>query len=324
MKASTTALATLLALTGLSFGRLEEVTDFGSNPTGLKMFVELPLSIVNAQKDDNVSGKSIIVHVSTLKYYQPHPPTNTTQQLHSCYSDAFRASTEVNLPELGDSLDFILIYPESTRNSNCWDVGSAASLTHNGGGDAGGIISMINHTVTTYAADKTKIFILGSSEGGSMTNVMAGSYPDVFAAAVAYRGAGFACYAGSAGTDPKPMNTNQTCAEGIKHTPAQWGAFVRNAYPGYAGARPRMMIVNDVEDTLVRAQAGYETLMQWAEVLGVTNTANETGNAVEQGPEFTKMIYGTENKLVGYFGTLEAGNQVKVAVPAVLKFFGLQ
>ncbi|EAT79416.1 hypothetical protein HBI56_051720 [Parastagonospora nodorum] len=306
MKTSITALVTLLALAGLSFGRLEEVTDFGSNPTGLRMFVELPLSIINAQKDDNVSGKPIVVH------------------LHSCYSDAFQASTEINLPELGESLDFILIYPESTRNSNCWDVGSAASLTHNGGGDAGGIISMINHTVTKYAADKTRIFILGNSEGGSMTNVLAGSYPDVFAAAASYRGAGFACYAGSAGTDPKPMNTNQTCAEGIKHTPAQWGAFVRNAYPGYAGARPRMMIVNDVEDTLVRAQAGYETLTQWAEVLGVTNTANETGKAVEQGPEFTKMIYGTENKLVGYFGTLEAGKQVKVAVPAVLKFFGLQ
>ena len=80
--------------------------------------------------------------------------------------------------------------------SNCWDVNTAASLTHGQGGDALGIVSQVNYTIEKYGADRSRVYVMGFSSGGMMTNVMAGSYPDVFEAGAAYSGVAHACFAG--------------------------------------------------------------------------------------------------------------------------------
>lgn len=80
--------------------------------------------------------------------------------------------------------------------SNCWDVQNPASLTHDQGGDALGIVSMVNYTIDRYSADRERVYVMGFSSGGMMTNVMAGSYPDVFEAGAAYSGTPHACFAG--------------------------------------------------------------------------------------------------------------------------------
>jgi poly(3-hydroxybutyrate) depolymerase len=80
--------------------------------------------------------------------------------------------------------------------SNCWDVHNPDSLTHGQGGDAGGIISMVNYTLDKYSGDRERVYVMGFSSGGMMTNVMAGSYPDVFEAGAAYSGVAFGCFQG--------------------------------------------------------------------------------------------------------------------------------
>ena len=215
-----------------------------------------------------------------------------------------------------------MIYPQTTRFSNCWDVNAPATLTHGAGGDSAGIISMINYTLQKYNGDKSKVFVMGGSSGAMMANVMVGSYPEVFEAGAAYSGTAFACFAGSK-SDPTPFGANQTCAQGLTHTPEQWASFVTNAYPGYTGKRPRFLVAHGLADSLVRPQCGYEQLKQWSAVLGVTNTANQTGASVDEGSQYTKMIYGDSNKLVGYFGQ-GVGHIAPVVEPVLLKLFGLQ
>ncbi len=80
--------------------------------------------------------------------------------------------------------------------SNCWDVQNGASLTHGQGGDALGIVNMVNYTIDKYSADRARVYVMGFSSGGMMTNVMAGSYPDVFEAGAAYSGVAHACFLG--------------------------------------------------------------------------------------------------------------------------------
>jgi acetylxylan esterase len=225
------------------------------------------------------------------------------------------------LPSYSDSLGFILIYAQTTKYSNCWDVNNAGSLTHGGNGDALGIVSMVNYTLEKYNGDKSKVYVMGGSSGAMMSNVMVGSYPDVFEAGAAYSGTAFACFAGSK-SDPTPMGSNQTCAQGLKHTPEEWAKYVYNAYPGYTGKRPRFLVAHGLTDTLVRPQAGYEQLKQWSAVLGVTNTQNLTGSQVDAGSQYTKMVYGDGTKLVGYFGQ-GVGHIAPPVEPVLLKFFGL-
>lgn len=150
---------------------------------------------------------------------------------------------------------------------------------------------------------------------------MVGAYPDVFEAGAAYSGAAFACFAGSL-APPTPFGNNQTCAQGMQHTPEQWTQFVYNAYPGYTGRRPRMQVIHGLADALVRPQCGYEQLKQWSAVLGVTNTKNNTGSTVPEGSQYTEMVYGNGSQLVGYFGQ-GVGHFAPPNEPVMLKFFGL-
>lgn len=56
------------------------------------------------------------------------------------------------------------MWPSST--TECWDVSSKASLTHDGGGDSNAIANMIKYAVATYQIDPMKVFVTGGSSGG--------------------------------------------------------------------------------------------------------------------------------------------------------------
>jgi acetylxylan esterase len=176
---------------------------------------------------------------------------------------------------------------------------------------------MVNYTLAKYNGDAKKVYVMGSSSGAMMTNAMAGTYPEVFEAGAAYSGVAHACFAGAAGSTP--FAANQTCAQGLQHTPEQWGAFVHNSHPGYNGTRPRMMIVHGLADTLVKPQAAAEALKQWSNVLDVQWSKNVTG---VPSSAYTQEIYGDGTKLQGFFG-VGVGHTAPVNEDLMLKFFGI-
>jgi hypothetical protein len=101
-----------------------------------------------------------------------------------------------------------------------------------------------------------------------MTNVLLGDYPDVFKAGAAFMGVPFFCFR----TDD-PSMWNNACANGqVTHTPADWGNFVRNAFPGFTGARPRMQLFHGTADTTLAFPNFNEEIKQWTNVLGVSQT----------------------------------------------------
>ncbi|KAH8777234.1 feruloyl esterase B [Hyaloscypha finlandica] len=212
----------------------------------------------------------------------------------------------VALPSYADTNGFIVIYPSTPNSSHCWDVQSVGSLTHGQGGDALGIISMVNYTLSKYSGDPARVFAMGGSSGAMMTNVLAGSYPDVFEAGAAFSGTVHACFAGAASA--APATPNQTCQMGLEHTAADWGNFVHNSYPGYTGRRPRMMIFHGLADGL-----------QWSYVLDVPWSKNVTGFP---SAAYTQEIYGDGTKLQGFFGQ-GVGHIAPVNELVMLKFFGL-
>lgn len=142
---------------------------------------------------------------------------------------------------------------------------------------------------------------MGGSSGGMMTSVMIGAYPDVFAAGATYSGVAFACFAGSL-SDPTPYGSNQSCAQGLQHSPDDWARFVKNAYPAYSGRRPRVLVAHGLADNLVHPQCAYEQLKQWSAVMGLKNTKNVTGSACPEGSQYTQLVYGDGTQLVGYLG----------------------
>jgi acetylxylan esterase len=121
---------------------------------------------------------------------------------------------------LADTNGFIVVYPNSPRSGGCFDVNTNQTLTHNGGGDSQGIASMISYAISNYGVNPSKVYVTGTSSGAMMTNVMAGSYPNLIAATSIYSGVPFACFAGAS-------DWNSACALGqITKTAAQWVSLI--------------------------------------------------------------------------------------------------
>ncbi|KAF2021287.1 carbohydrate esterase family 1 protein [Aaosphaeria arxii CBS 175.79] len=243
--------------------QLTQIKDFGPNPRNVSMYIYVP---------KNLTAKPPILVV-------PHWCHGTAQ-------DAFRGRPYASL---GDQYGFISIYPDSPNKADqCWDVSSKQSLTHNGGGDALGIVSMVRWALEKYGGDKNRVFVTGTSSGAMMTNVLIGSYPDVFAAGSAWAGVPFGCYA----ADGFGVWSDD-CAKGkIIKNGTEWAAIVKAAYPGYNSFRPKIQVFHGTKDDILFPQNLKEEIKQWTAVLGLSSTpTSTTPNTPLKG--WTRYRYGT-------------------------------
>ncbi|MFI6932576.1 PHB depolymerase family esterase [Streptomyces sp. NPDC050287] len=238
---------------------LTEVTNFGTNPSNLQMYLYVPDSVT--------AHPAVVVAV------------------HYCTGSGPAMYNGTEWARLADRYGFVVVYPSVTRASKCFDVASPQALKRGGGSDPVGIKSMIDWVTRTYSADTSKIYATGISSGAMMTNVLLGDYPDVFAAGAAFSGVPFGCFATTDGSE-----WNSACANGtVTHTPQEWGDLVRSAYPGYTGPRPRMQVWHGTEDDVLRYPNFGEEIKQWTNVLGAGQTPAATDSPVSG---WTRTRYG--------------------------------
>jgi poly(hydroxyalkanoate) depolymerase family esterase len=253
-------LACALAAPTAQAGTTSQLTNFGSNPKNLPMYLYTPT---------NVGAKPpILLH------------------LHACHASnggQSMCSSGNSFAQQADKYGFFMVCPSAVSSDQCWDVHSTADLTHNGtGSDAEGMMSAIDYVIANKNADANRVYVAGYSSGGMMTQAMIGAYPDVFKAGAAFAGVPFACFAqGSIDS----LGWSSTCATGnVTKTGAQWGDLVRAAYPGYTGPRPRIQLWHGSLDTTVAFHNFAEAIKQWTNVLGVSETPTSTeNNAIQSG-----------------------------------------
>ncbi|MFG1890460.1 PHB depolymerase family esterase [Micromonospora sp. NPDC049051] len=257
----TAGLATALMAAGLalaapaltrpaSAASLTQVTNFGDNPGGMLMHIYVP--------DVRPADPAIVV------------------AMHGCGGSgpAFHSSSE--FASVADRHGFIVIYPSATQQAgfgNCFDTWSEAAKQRGGGSDPVSIISMVTYAQRQYGGDPNRVYATGSSSGGMMTNHMLALYPDVFKAGAAFMGVPFNCFANAA---DYPPGASRCTGGSMDRTPQQWGDAVRQAYPGYSGVRPRVQLWHGTNDTLVPYQLLQESIEQWTDVFGLSQTPTST------------------------------------------------
>ncbi|KAF2460557.1 acetylxylanesterase aceA [Lineolata rhizophorae] len=255
---------------------LEEVTDFGANPTGARMFIYVPDS-APVEKPAVVLG------------------------IHWCHGDAQAYYNGTPYRWLADDYGFIVVYPSTPNLSdNCWDVSSDETLMRDGGGDSEAIANMVRWTIDEFDADTSRVFVTGLSSGAMMTNVMAATYPDLFVAGTVYSGVAAGCFASPTGAVDE---WNSLCADGqVIKSPEEWATVVRDMYPGYNGTRPKMRIHHGTDDQTLNVQNYWETMKQWAGLLGYDyeDPVSTTQNEPQQG--YTNTTWGPNVE-----GILESG-----------------
>ena len=145
--------------------------------------------------------------------------------------------------------------------------------------------------------------------------MLAATYPDLFAAAIVYSGVPCGCFF----TD-SVAGWNNSCSGGsVQATPERWAQWVRDAYPGYNGPRPRMQIYHGSADATI-APANYNySIAQWSTVFGYPQVpAQEKADTPER--SYTTQVFG--DHLVGVYAR-GVGHGVPVHGAEDMKFFGL-
>ncbi|KAK3386097.1 Alpha/Beta hydrolase protein [Podospora didyma] len=295
---SRAAAALVLLLPVAQAASLVKVTDdFGANPTKVGFYIYVP--------DVLPSNPAILVNP------------------HWCHGTAQAAYAGSQYATLASKHGFIVIYPNSPNAADqCWDVSSQQTLSHNGGGDSLGIVSMVKWTLNKYHGDASRVFVTGVSSGAMMTQVLVGSYPDIFAAGSAFSGVPFGCFAPAGNNSGVYGYWSDDCAKGkTVKTPEAWGAIVKAAYPGYSGWRPKLQIFHGTNDEVLNYQNHLEAVKEWTAVLGLSQTPT---SVVQNTPVsgWTKSVYGTNNWFEA-FSAAGVPHNIQVQENTVLAFFQL-
>ena len=152
-----------------------------------------------------------------------------------------------------------------------------------------------------------------------MSNVLAATYPNLISAVSLYSGVPAGCFvSASGGVD----QWNNSCSGGqSKATPEAWGNVVRNMYPGYDGPRPKMQIWHGSADATLAPANYQETIKQWTNVFGVSQTPS---SVVKDSPArgYETQNFGSTGMVQGIYAS-GVGHSVPANLTASEAWFGL-
>lgn len=129
-----------------------------------------------------------------FKLYRPSghygQPLPLVVMLHGCTQspDDFALGTGMN--QRAREQGFFVLYPEQAQEANparCWNWFMQVDQMR-GGGEAALLASMTLAVMQQHGMDAKRVFIAGLSAGGAMAAVMAGAYPEIFAAVGVHSG----------------------------------------------------------------------------------------------------------------------------------------
>ena len=260
---------------------LVEVTGFGSNPGGLKMFSYVP---------PNLSGRLALVVV-----------------LHGCGQRAAGYDLGAGWSTLARRYGFALLMPEQqpVKNANtCFNWFNPEDVTR-GRGEVCSIRQMIGKMTADHPINRSRIFVTGLSAGGAMTSAMLATYPEVFAAGAIIAGLPYGV----------ASNVREALSGMMQSSPRsarELGDFVRAA-SRHKGPWPKVSVWHGSADRTVNPANADEIVKQWLDLHGVQETPmseamvdghprriwwNAGGETVIESYTITDMAHGTPLGLV--------------------------
>jgi acetylxylan esterase len=248
---------------------------------------------------------------------------------HACQSSVSgQISANAKIKAAADKNGFVMIFPDN-QGQNCWDVGSTKALTHDGGGDPHAVAQMVRYALKKYSGDSSRVYALGGSSGGMMTQALLAIYPEIFVAGAPRAGVPCGCWAveyDKGGT----AQWSVPCANGtVSKTEEQWGDIVRAINPSYTGHRPRVQLMQGDADATISYKNMAESIKQWTNVLGLNTTPDSTAKITSSasGETYTYNCKFWKNKcgytvLESWFAVGKP-HSMKYEEDAIMKFFGI-
>lgn len=157
-------------------------------------------------------------------------------ELHGCSSNADEEARWSRFNTLAETFKVLVAYPEQDPNANgskCWNW----FLPDHQSRDAGEpslIAGITREVMGRWNVDARHVYIGGISAGGAMSDIMAVTYPDLYAAAMVYAGCEY---------------KGESCTGAVAALPAETsGQMAYQAMGAYARVVPVLVIQGDTDE----------------------------------------------------------------------------
>lgn len=214
--------------------RLEELTNFGSNPGNLRMHIYVP---------DGVGPSPALVVA-----------------LHGCTQTADSYDQGTGWSVLADRLGFILVFPEqqpANNPKNCFSWFLPGDTARDSG-EALSIRQMIAKAIEKFGVDRSGIFVSGLSAGGAMASVMLATYPEIFRGGAIIAGLPYGSASSVQEAFEAMFNERAPSSRAL-------GDAVR-AGSNHRGPWPRISVWHGTADTVVKPSNADHIIRQWLDV----------------------------------------------------------
>jgi poly(hydroxyalkanoate) depolymerase family esterase len=207
--------------------------------------------------------------------YRAGTPMPLVVALHGCTENDLGFDLLSGWTTEAEQQGFIVVYPDQNNFVNpagCWNW-FLSTNQHRGWGEPAIIAGITNVMKSRYTIDSRRVFVTGVSAGGVMANIMAVTYPDIYAATSLLAGCEYRC--------DVLMNT----------TPQQSGQWAI----AEMGSRRRpvpAIIFQGTADIVVPPSTADRIVGQWATVDGIDTTADLVqAGQVPGGRSYTRSVY---------------------------------
>lgn len=218
---------------GAQGNELQQVSDFGTNPGNLGMYVYAPIEH---------SRKELPLVVV----------------LHGCTQSAESVAAHTGWNKLADSLGFHVLYPQTGFKNNvsgCFRWFSEKDISTDQG-ESASIFQMINKMLRDYKIDSSRVYITGMSAGGAMAVAMMVRYPELFAAGAIVAG-------GPYGAAWSVRSARKAMRGKVKYSPQKWAETARSQRPDFRGRYPVISVYHGSKDKTVHPDNADHLIDQW-------------------------------------------------------------
>lgn len=217
-----------------SYGQLQEINNFGSNPGNLRSYIYVP--------KNGIAGTQLSLVVA----------------LHGCSQNAQEISDETGWNKLADEYGFIVLYPEQKSANNvsrCFNWFSKSDIQFNGESES--INSMIDYVKHNYSINNSNVFCYGLSAGGAMCTALMAQYPETFNTGAVLAGGpyGLARNAYQALQVMKDGNTDHT-------SPAELAKLITELHKT-SKSYPKLIVLHGTNDKVVDPANASNLVNQW-------------------------------------------------------------